>query len=101
MKGDDNENPKKHMVRLQVPQILQTATPGAINIMEKREDRKMKRLRKQDQNRRRPALRIGGQFNCDRLGLVTIYDVESDHSIVVVDLKGRYYRMSGLCLNQH
>lgn len=45
----------------------------------------------------KPILRrIGDQFQSPKLGLVTIYDIESAHTIIVVDAKDRYFRVSGL-----
>lgn len=41
-------------------------------------------------------MKIGQKFNVDRLGEVTVYSIESWHTIVVVDARGKFYRISGL-----
>lgn len=44
------------------------------------------------------TLQIGDEFYNHQLGLVTIYDIESAHTIVVLNQDGNYFRISGLSL---
>ncbi len=43
-------------------------------------------------------IRKGSKFHYSWLGLVTVHAIESRHTIVVVDTRGRYFRVSGLSL---
>lgn len=43
-------------------------------------------------------MQLDDTFTHPRLGLVTVWSIESWHTIVVVDADGRFFRISGLSI---